>query len=106
MLKVTIENLTFDCIIGILESERIKEQKVVVNLSFEYFFDEVKKDFIDYAKVASLIENNMKAGRFFLIEDAILFLRKELKNRFELKNLWLKITKPDIMPNCIVSVEE
>jgi len=106
LLKVTIENLTFDCIIGILESERIKEQKVVVNLSFEYFFDEVKKDFIDYAKVASLIENNMKAGRFFLIEDAILFLRKELKNRFELKNLWLKITKPDIMPNCIVSVEE
>lgn len=106
MLKVTIENLTFDCIIGILESERIKEQKVVVNLSFEYFFDEVKKDFIDYAKVASLIENNMKAGRFFLIEDAILFLRKELKNRFELKNLWLKITKPDIIPNCIVSVEE
>ncbi len=106
MLKVTIENLTFDCIIGILESERIKEQKVVVNLSFEYFFDEVKKDFIDYVKVASLIENNMKAGRFFLIEDAILFLRKELKNRFELKNLWLKITKPDIMPNCIVSVEE
>ncbi len=106
MLKVTIENLTFDCIIGILESERIKEQKVVVNLSFEYFFDEVKKDFIDYVKVASLIENNMKTGRFFLIEDAILFLRKELKNRFELKNLWLKITKPDIMPNCIVSVEE
>jgi dihydroneopterin aldolase len=106
LLKVTIENLTFDCIIGILESERIKEQKVVVNLSFEYFFDEVKKDFIDYVKVASLIENNMKAGRFFLIEDAILFLRKELKNRFELKNLWLKITKPDIMPNCIVSVEE
>ncbi|MCI0500573.1 MAG: dihydroneopterin aldolase [Epsilonproteobacteria bacterium] len=106
MLKVTIENLTFECIIGILESERKDEQKVIINLSFEYFFNENTKEFIDYSKVAFLVENIMKEEKFFLIEDAILFLRKKLKIQYELKNLWLKITKPDIMPNCIVSVEE
>jgi dihydroneopterin aldolase len=106
LLKVTIENLTFDCIIGILKNERENEQQVVVNLSFEYFFDEDTKEFIDYSKVALLVEKNMKEEKFLLIEDAILFLRKKLKSEYELKNLWIKIAKPDIMPNCIVSVEE
>jgi len=106
LLKVTIENLTFDCIIGILESERKKEQRVIVNLTFEYFFDEEVKDFIDYSKVALFVEKSMKEEKFLLIEDAILFLRKKLKDIYGMKNLWLKIAKPDIMPNCIVSVEE
>ncbi len=106
MLKVTISDLSFNCIIGILESERIKEQRVVINLSFEYFFDEEKKEFIDYSKVASFVELTMIEEKFFLIEDAILFLRKKLKNDYPMKNLWIKISKPEIMPNCIVSVEE
>ena len=106
LLKVTIENLSFDCIIGILESERKNEQKVVINLSFEYFFDDETKEFIDYSKVALYIEKSMKEEKFFLIEDAILFLRKKLNSEYPMKNLWLKIAKPDIMPNCIVSVEE
>jgi len=106
LLKVNIENLTFDCIIGILESERENEQRVIVNLSFQYLFDDITKEFIDYSKVALSVEKSMKEEKFLLIEDAILFLRKKLKNEYELKNLWIKITKPDIMPNCIVSVEE
>lgn len=106
LLKVTIENLTFECIIGILESERINTQKVVINLSFEYFFDEEKKEFIDYSKVASFVEKTMIEEKFLLIEDAILFLRKKLKSDYPMKNLWIKISKPEIMPNCIVSVEE
>ncbi len=106
MLKVNIENLTFDCIIGILESERKNEQKVVVNLSFQYLFDAETKEFIDYSKVALLIEKCMKEEKFLLIEDAILFLKKKLGSEYPMKNLWIKISKPNIMPNCVVSVEE
>jgi dihydroneopterin aldolase len=106
LLKVNIENLTFDCIIGILESERGNEQKVVINLSFQYLFDDTTKEFIDYSKVALLIEKSMKEEKFLLIEDAILFLRKKLSSEYPMQNLWIKIAKPDIMPNCIVSVEE
>lgn len=106
LLKVTITDLTFDCIIGILENERVTPQTVIVNLSFEYFFDDEKKEFIDYSKVASFVEKSMVEEKFLLIEDAILFLRKKLKNDYPMKNLWIKIAKPTILPNCIVSVEE
>lgn len=106
MLKINIENLTFSCIIGILDFERDKEQKVIINISFEYFYDENKKEFIDYSKVVLFVESSMKEKKFELIEDAILYLRKSLKQNYKIKNLWIKISKPDIMQNCIVSVEE
>jgi len=106
MLKVNIEDLTFDCIIGILDFEREKEQKVILNISFEYYFNDDGSNFIDYSKVANYCENTMKKEKFLLIEDAILHLRKYLKTNYEMKNLKVKISKPNIMPNCIVSVEE
>ncbi len=106
MLKINIEKLTFDCIIGILDSERLTPQRVIVDISFDYHFNDTTKEFIDYSLVAQLIESTMKDQQFLLIEDAILYIRKLLKERFKINNLWLKITKPDILPNCIVSVEE
>ena len=106
MLKVNIEDLTLDCIIGILDFERTKEQKVILNISFEYFYNEDGSNFIDYSVVVSMVEQSMIENKFKLIEDAILYIRKELKNKFDMKNLKVKISKPDIMPNCVVSVEE
>lgn len=106
LLKISIEDLTFDCIIGILDFEREKEQKVVLNISFEYFFNEDGSNFIDYSRVVFYIEETMKKEQFKLIEDAILFIRKGLKSIYDIKNLKVKIAKPDIMANCIVSVEE
>ena len=44
--------------------------------------------------------------KFELIEDAILYIRKNLKSQYEIENLKVKISKPDIISNCIVSVEE
>ncbi|NCB13429.1 MAG: dihydroneopterin aldolase, partial [Erysipelotrichia bacterium] len=46
-MKIEISNLTFKCIIGILDFERIKKQKVMIDLSFEYQFS--KDNFINYA---------------------------------------------------------
>lgn len=106
MLKVNINQLTFDCIIGILDFERTTAQTVVVDLSFEYFFKEDGSNFVDYAKVASYIEATMKEQQFRLIEDAIIYLRQNLKEQFQIVNLKLKIAKPTILPNAIVSVEE
>ncbi len=106
MLKIYIENLTFDCIIGILDFERVEEQTVVLNISFEYFFEEDGSNFIDYSEVVAYVENSMKSNKFKLIEDAILSLRKYLKSTYDIKNLKIKISKPNILPNCIVSVEE
>ena len=106
MLKININDLTFECIIGILDFERVKKQKVILDISFEYFFNDDGSNFIDYSHVANFAQNSMENEEFKLIEDAILYIRKGLKSTYDIKNLKVKITKPDIMPNCVVSVEE
>jgi len=101
-MKVEIKDLSFKCIIGILDFERVKKQKVVVNISFKYKF---KKDvFIDYSEISSFIESKMKMKKFLLIEDAIIYFETKLYKLYKVKNLQIKISKPDILKNCIVSV--
>ncbi len=106
MLKVTIEDLTFNCILGILPNERKKEQKIIINLSFEYFYNEDGSNFIDYSEVSTLLQDIMIEKKFLLIEDSILYIRKKLKSQYKMKNIKLKISKPNILSNCIVSVAE
>jgi len=106
MQKMTIEinDLTFKCIIGILPQERIKKQKVIVNISFDYSF---KKDsFIDYSHVTKYVTKLMKKRKFMLIEDALLVLNKKLCKDYNIENLAIKITKPNILKNCQVSVAQ
>lgn len=101
-MKIQIKDLSFKCIIGILDFERIKKQKVLIDISFEYKF---KKDsFIDYSEVSTYIQEQMKKKKFLLIEDAINFFEKKLSKKYKIKNLQIKISKPTILKNCIVSV--
>jgi len=106
MLKININDLTFQCIIGILDFERENEQKVIIDISFEYFYNEDASNFIDYSKVANLVQTTMQNKKFKLIEEAIIFIRSKLKSKYNIKNLKVKISKPDILNNCVVSVEE
>ena len=101
-MKVEINDLSFKCIIGILDFERVKKQKVIVNLSFEYEF---KEDFfIDYSEISAFVEKQMKKRKFLLIEDAIIFLEAKLYKLYKINNLIINISKPNILKNCIVSV--
>ena len=101
-MKIQISNLTFKAIIGILDFERIKKQKVIINLSFEYNFS--KDSFIDYAEISNLVKSIMIEEKFLLIEDAILHIEKQLNHKYPIQNLYLKISKPDILKNCIVTL--
>jgi dihydroneopterin aldolase len=101
---VQIKKLQFKTIIGILPKERKKKQKVIVNISFEY--DYKKKEFIDYSEVALFVKQNIQKHKFGLVEDAIVDTKSMLKLAFpKIKNLKLKIAKPQILKNCIVSVQ-
>jgi dihydroneopterin aldolase len=104
-VKVYIEDLTFKAIIGLLPFERVKKQTVIVNASFEYRYNDKEKDFVDYSKVAEEIKKSIKKEKFELIEEALETLHKKLYKKFPLKNLQIKITKPDILKECRVSVE-
>lgn len=101
-MKVEIKDLSFKCIIGILDFERVKKQKVVVNLSFEYEFEQ--DFFIDYSEISDLVEIQMKKKKFLLIEDAIIYLEAKLYKLYKINNLSINISKPTILKNCIVSV--
>lgn len=103
-MKILIEDLEFETILGILESERLAPQKVSITCTIEYTY--TQKDFINYAEVAELIENTMTTQKFFLIEEALEFVTKTLKNTFPLiDKLTMNIRKPNILSNCTVGVE-
>jgi len=103
-MKISIEDLTFQCIIGILDFERTKPQDVLLNLFIEYNY---KDEFINYAEVVKLVKRTMKDKKYLLIEDALSDLSQIIKNNFsKINTLHLKITKPSILPDCLVSVEE
>ncbi len=103
-MKISIEDLKFQCIIGILDFERQKEQDVIINLAIEYNYED---EFINYADVVKLLKSTMKNKKYLLIEDALSSLSLLLKENFsKINTLNLKITKPSILPDCTVSVEE
>jgi len=103
-MQIRIKDLEFETVIGILDFERIKEQKVRINCTIDYDYDQ---QFLDYGVVAAHIQKEMKEKKFELIEEAILSLKSSLKTEFSLiKNLTLEISKPDILPNCEVSLSE
>ena len=101
-MTIHIQDLHFQAILGILDFERTQAQDIIVDLMIDYTFD---SDFIDYAKLAQIIKNEMQNQKFLLIEDALNFFQNHLKQKFpQINTLSLKITKPSIMPDCKVSV--
>ena len=101
-MKVKIKNLTLNCIIGILPDERINEQRVIINASFEYNY--VNNHFINYAEVTNEIKNALISEKFELIEESLEFINNLLNNLYKIENLDLEIIKPDILDDCVVSV--
>ena len=101
-MTIYIEDLKFQCIIGILDFERTTQQDVIINVTIDYNY--VDK-FINYADVANLIKSLMTEHKFLLLEDALSTLSKKLQKEVKLINsLSIKITKPSILPDCKVSV--
>ncbi|MDU9716733.1 dihydroneopterin aldolase [Helicobacter pylori] len=96
---VHIHNLVFEVILGILEFERLKPQKISVNL--DLFYTELpNKAYLDYMEIQELIQKMMQEKQYLLIEDALKDLSHVLKTRYsETSELYLKISKLEISPN-------
>ncbi|RVY20592.1 FolB domain-containing protein [Helicobacter pylori] len=96
---VHIHNLVFEAILGILEFERLKPQKISVNV--DLFYTELpNKAYLDYMEIQEIIQNTMREKQYFLIEDALKDLSQILKTRYsEISELYLKISKLEISPN-------
>ncbi len=103
-MTISIKQLTFETIIGILDHERITPQRVVIDCNIDYDYDR-DKNFINYAVVAELIVSTMQQKKFELIETALEALIEEIHAKFsDAHTISLSITKPDILDNCEVCV--
>lgn len=104
-MTIHIESLSFDAIIGLLDSEREKEQRVIVDIEANYAYEEGV--FIDYAEMATVVQEEIKTGRYELLEEALLGLKKRLFETYpKLERMKIKISKPDILPNCRVALSK
>ena len=102
-MTLEIENLTFKAIIGLLDFERIKKQKVVVNLKANYIYKD--GNYIDYVDLCKIIKKTIKKEKFELLENAIESLKNKIINKYpNIEYLNIKISKPDILKDCIVSL--
>ena len=70
---IELEKLEVDCIVGILPFERVKEQKVFLDVSMEIDFQvpastEQVEDTIDYTFISQELTDLVKTSRYQLIE--------------------------------------
>ena len=101
-MTIYVEDLKFQAILGILDFERTSPQDIIVNLKIDYNYTD---SFINYADISSFIKSRIIEEKFLLIEDALDSISKELQKEFHLINtIYLKITKPSILPDARVSV--
>jgi len=104
-MTIHIEALSFECIVGILDFERIEPQRVIIDVQIDYEYS--NREFINYAEVISLIEKEMKNKKFELLESALNSLSQTLLAKFpNIQKLYLKITKPNIIRNAQVSLSD
>jgi len=102
-MKILIEDLHFDAIIGILPQERTTPQRIRIECTIDYRYSD--GNFINYADVAHHIEHSVQRNHFQLIEEALESLSSTLKIEFPLiQTLTLTLRKPDILANCSVGL--
>ena len=104
-MTIHIEKLTVETIIGILDFERNIKQKVVIETKINYNYS--NNHFINYATVIEDIEKCLYQEEYQLLEEALNDISNVLLNKYtQIEHLYLKISKPDIIKNAVVSLSD
>lgn len=104
-MKIHIESLKIDTIIGLLDFERIEKQQIILDLEAVYSYD--SKSFVNYADLVTVIEQEIKQCKYELLEEALLDLKEKITQKYpQITQLSLKIAKPDILSNCSVALSQ
>ena len=108
--KILIENLTCSASIGVYEKEKLNKQKIIINLEI-LLINKMKthtdnlNDVADYGRFRRIVLDIINSKHFNLIETLADNLIKKIETFEKVKNIKLKITKPDIFKDCSVSYE-
>ena len=104
-MTIHIEELTFKCLIGILDFERITPQTVIIDAQIDYTY--INDFFINYADITKLIEKNMIDKKYKLLETALEKLGQKLLSTYpKIESFNLKIYKPKIINNANVALSK
>ncbi len=102
-MTIRIEHLEFDAIIGLLDYERDRPQRVRINVTATY--DYQPGTYLDYAEMVEVIKAHIIKQKYELLEDALEGLHSTLTNTFpSIETLYITIAKPNILPDCSVSL--
>lgn len=97
--KIFIEQLETKCRIGIYDWERKIRQKIMVDLEFPADIRKASKrdrieDTVDYKSIAKHTLKFISESEFFLIETLAEKLTASLLEKFHLKQIRLRLSKP------------
>ena len=102
-MTIRIEQLEFDAIIGLLDFERDRPQHVRIDVTATY--DYQPGSYLDYAEMVEVIKANITQQKYELLEEALEGLHGTLTKAFPaIETLNITIAKPDILPDCVVSL--
>jgi dihydroneopterin aldolase len=102
--KIFLQGLEVSCIIGTLPRERRKKQKVIIDLEFPAPIRRAARrddlrDALNYKKIAEQITTLVSKSRFYLLETLAEHLAQTLLRKFKLRNILLRISKPNAIRN-------
>ena len=102
-MTIRIDDLEFEAIIGLLDFERDRVQRV--RLSIEATYDYQPPEFLDYAQMVNTTKQHIIDKKYTLLEEALHGLHNTLLETFpQIESLEITIAKPDILPNCVVNL--
>lgn len=102
---ISLNDFIIDTIIGINPQERVKSQKIILNLDIKYVKNDVY--ILDYGDVHKMILLIFRNNHFDYLEEALSFIIDSILNNFSnIKRIFIKIQKPNILPNCIAAVSK
>ncbi len=100
MITVFVEDFKFKTIIGLLAFERVKRQKIRVDMGFK------ADEFIDYTFVCEHTRNEFEKMKFKKVEEALQYFKNNFKEIFpSLEYFYIKISKLKIISNATVGAK-
>jgi len=101
MFKVEATNIKINTKIGVSESERKKNQILIISIKFNYSVNLKKNldnihNLKDYSKIIKFLKRYIKNSRCKTLEKLVTETKKEIKKQFKIQSILLKIEKPTI----------
>jgi len=108
--RITLSQLEFSCLIGVLDPERINPQRILVDVSLELdgqsaaLADRLEQTW-DYDRLTEQIAFILQTGHFYLLESAAHVLARwalippiDDENRPQVDKVVIRLTKPAALP--------